>query len=132
MNFTRNQLVEVCMTEKGLKESYYEARIMRTLPHNHMCHVQFEELLDDNEFGPLRELVLMNFIRPIPPSLLVLDFEEGDVVDAKFNDGWWKGVVVGKEGDGFVVHFDEQDEDWGFPFEMLRLHQEYVDGKWVY
>ena len=132
MILKRNKLVEVYMTETGLKESYYEARIMRAIPDVRMCHVQFVELLDDNESGPLREMIHMDFIRPTPPTLLVFDFEENDVVDAQFNDGWWKGVVVRKEGNGFVVHFEEQDEDWGFPFEMLRLHQEYVNGKWVF
>ena len=111
MNFKRNQLVEVRMDEEGLKHCYYEERIMRTFPATHICHVQFEELFADNKTEPLRELISMDSLLPTLPNILVFGFEEGDVVDAKLNDGWWRGKLFRKEEDGYVVHFEEFDED---------------------
>ena len=131
MNFRRNQAVEVMIPEDGFQNSYYQTQVLHCYAAVNVCHIEYDKLLTDSMEKPLREQVQLDCLRPVPP-VVIHDFQSQYVVDARYNDGWWKGVVVQKQGDGFVVHFDEQDEDWGYPFKLLRLHQEYENGEWIF
>ena len=81
----------------------------------------------------LREEFDTLHIRPCPPETLVVDrlsrFEE---VDAFYNDGWWVGVIsMVLGGSKYLVYFRDTDEEIEFKHSDLRLHQDWIDGKWI-
>ncbi|KAF9591090.1 hypothetical protein IFM89_001434 [Coptis chinensis] len=90
---------------------------------------------DDNLVTHLRELVDIAHIRPLQPNDTT-SFRLNQQVDAFWNDGWWKGVVIKvfEEDEGglrYRVYFETSKEEMEFEVSQLRLHLEYVDGKWV-
>ena len=53
-------------------------------------------------------------------------------VDTYYNEGWWKGVVMEKlVGGRLGVFFKASREHIGFEKKDLRLHRDWVYGKWV-
>ncbi|KAM7271609.1 hypothetical protein ACFE04_030823 [Oxalis oulophora] len=152
---TKGSKVEIGSTEQGFKGSYFTATILftpdepsppwPTSPLNSNTYViQYDYFTTEDGKKPLRELVDVSCIRPLPPleDIKHLSFELNDVVEAFFADGWWVGVVdkvkrsaSGSSGSGKMkryrvrfedpLHFTEFDEN------MLRPHFDWVDGKWV-
>ncbi|XP_056168798.1 protein AGENET DOMAIN (AGD)-CONTAINING P1 isoform X2 [Syzygium oleosum] len=86
----------------------------------------------DDETEPLREEAYSRYIRPFPPHLAAKCFEQLDKVDAWYNDGWWVGVISKVlNGSQYVVYFSTTHEELIFNMSNLRLHQDWIDGKWV-
>lgn len=46
-------------------------------------------------------------IRPHPPFVMKKSdsFDIGTAVDAWWHDGWWEGIIVKQENDGFLIYF---------------------------
>ena len=136
MEFQRGDKVEVCSQQQGFVGSYYAATVINQLDNN-SYEVRYKRLVEEDGTTPLKEVVQGDEIRLRPPiklSKMAVDslamYEEVDAFD---NDGWWVGNITGKQGlSYYYVYFD-------FPYcveeiyhvSNLRIHQEWVDGKWV-
>lgn len=71
-------------------------------------------------------------LRPLLPSETKWDFRVGDEVEAYHNDGWWEGVVKKDLANGkLAVFFGDSEEQIVFTKKDLRLHRNWVNGKWV-
>lgn len=95
--------------------------------------VEYKNLMED-EAGTkrLREELDLVQLRPPPPREKLLSFKFNEEVDAYYNDGWWEGVVTEVLGkDMYSVFFRGNREQIDFKASQLRLHREWVKGKWV-
>ncbi|XP_055823818.1 protein AGENET DOMAIN (AGD)-CONTAINING P1-like [Solanum dulcamara] len=130
MGFSRGDLVEVESKEDGFLGSYYEA-IVVCQPLKKDYIVQYKTLLKDDHSGPLTEFVTLSELRPVPPEISVSGFNLNDQVDAFGNDGWWVGRITGKIGSKYFVHFESSGDECGYAVSDLRVHQDWINGKWV-
>ncbi|GAB4859690.1 hypothetical protein Ancab_011169 [Ancistrocladus abbreviatus] len=135
MTFKRGELVEICGKDEGFEGSYYPATIISKVSTNSFI-VQYNTLLKDDESAPLREIIYATEIRPTPPDVDVTEFKVADQVEAWANDGWWLGKVKDRYGRGranldYCVYFENSREEAWFHASELRVHQEWVNGKWV-
>lgn len=136
IEFCRGQNVEVSVKEDGFVGSYYEARVVSHLE-NGLYVVQYKNLLEDDESQPLTETVYSKELRPLPPSIPISGFSTNQKVDAFDNDGWWVGVITRKCECGcgpncdYCVYFEASQQEIAYPFSRLRVHQEWVNGKWI-
>ncbi|KAL8260205.1 hypothetical protein R6Q59_028158 [Mikania micrantha] len=110
--------------------------------------VKYHMLLKEGSVDePLTEIVNLSSVRPFPPSNLRrdsdgvasedggdVDFEVFDVIDAYHREGWWIGVVKKVIGEGerkkYVVLFENPAEEVEFGRLQLRLHADWIGGKW--
>lgn len=135
--FTVGSEIEVSIDEEGFKGALFRATILK-LPTSFSplkkkkALVEYKTLVTEDGSSPLKEQVDALSLRPLPPDTADSGFEEGDIVDAVDKDGWWTGVVCGvlKDG-GYSVFFKHPLHVMAFQRNELRLHQDWVDGKWV-
>lgn len=94
--------------------------------------VEYHGLLADDD-SQLREEIDALHIRPHPLDTDVDgQFSILDEVDAFYNDGWWVGVISKALADSrYVVYFRSSNEELEFENSQLRLHQDWIGGKWV-
>lgn len=133
MKFHRaGEVVEITSNEEGFLGSYYEATVVATGQLRKEYMVQYHTLLKDDMSGPLREIVPAAEVRPPPPEIPVTEFKLHDQVDAFDNDGWWVGKVIARIGNKYIVYFECSSKDeFVYDFERLRIHQDWVNGRWV-
>ncbi|TQD79639.1 hypothetical protein C1H46_034816 [Malus baccata] len=130
--------VEVRTDEEGFKGALFRATIV-TSPTNSASKkrkralVEYKNLVTEDGSKQLKEYVDSEHLRPTPPQLADRNFEEGDVVDADYRDGWWTGVVgkVVENNSKYSVVFDNPPDLIEFQRDRLRLHQDWVNGEWV-
>lgn len=124
-------LVEVCSDEEGFKGAWFSATLVEVKGEGKLV-VEYDSLLDEDS-SLLREDVDILQMRPRPPKTAeVAQFEVLDEVDAYYNDGWWVGVVSKVLGDSkYIVFFRNSNEEIEFQDSQLRLHQDWMNGKWV-
>ncbi|CAN6706238.1 unnamed protein product [Malus baccata var. baccata] len=130
--------VEVRTDEEGFKGALFRATIV-TSPTNSASKkrkralVEYKNLVTEDGSKQLKEYVDSEHLRPTPPQLADRNFEEGDVVDADYRDGWWTGVVgkVFENNFKYSVVFDNPPDLIEFQKDRLRLHQDWVNGEWV-
>ncbi|CAK8572543.1 unnamed protein product [Lathyrus sativus] len=129
--FKEGDLVEVCSDEDGFKGAWFSATLVEPKAGGKFV-VEYESLLDDDS-KLLREEGSILQIRPRPPKTDEVDqFKFLDEVDTYYNDGWWVGVVSKVLGDSkYIVYFRNSNEELEFEHSQLRLHQDWVDNKWV-
>ncbi|WJX13398.1 hypothetical protein P8452_03789 [Trifolium repens] len=129
--FKEGALVEVCSDEDGFKGAWFCATIVELKGRSKFA-VEYDSLLDDDS-KLLREEISLLHIRPRPPITAdVAEFKFLDEVDAFYNDGWWVGLVAKVLGDSkYIVYFRNSNEELEFQHSQLRLHQDWMDGKWV-
>ncbi|KAI3697643.1 hypothetical protein L6452_30738 [Arctium lappa] len=134
------------------KGSKHKSKTRKKIGYN----VKYDSLFqEDNLSEHLTEIVDPSFIRPLPPRYPRRnnvnnevaeveaaaedggggdDFELFDVVDADHLDGWWIGVVTKVIIDGeirkYVVSFECPFEEVEFERSQLRLHVDWIDGRW--
>ncbi|KAI9086733.1 hypothetical protein K1719_031327 [Acacia pycnantha] len=71
-------------------------------------------------------------LRPLPPVISVRRFSVNQKVDAFDNDGWWLGVITGKDGpDRYFVYFASTDQEIAYPVSQIRVHQDWINGNSV-
>ncbi|KAI3417316.1 uncharacterized protein J3R85_014590 [Psidium guajava] len=136
--FEVGTVVEIASTDDGFRGSWYAATVIRGPPPRSSSAsyvVEFQEIYEDED-GTRRvtEVVEESQIRPIPPNEpnVKRDFEVGDEVDARQNDGWWEGVVVERlRGGRFGVFFREWGERVACKVEDLRVNRKWVHGSWL-
>ena len=130
--FFEGALVEVSSDEEGFQGAWFAATIVKSIERNKFL-IEYKCLRteDDTEF--LREEVDAVHIRPYPPETVMVDrFHLLEEVDALFNDGWWVGVISKVLGrTSYIVYFRGTNEEMEFDHSDIRLHQDWIDGKWV-
>ncbi|XP_034207466.1 DUF724 domain-containing protein 3-like isoform X2 [Prunus dulcis] len=135
--FSVGSAVEVRSDEEGFKGAWFRATIV-TSPTNlaskkrKRALVEYKSLVTEDGSQQLKEYVDSAYLRPVPPPLGDQNFEEGDVVDADYKDGWWTGVVKKVlDNSKYTVVFEFPPDLIEFERERLRLHQDWDAGKWV-
>ncbi|KAF8049866.1 hypothetical protein N665_2105s0002 [Sinapis alba] len=134
MSIAKDCEVEVSCEEEGFVDAWYRAILEETPTSSgrKKLRVRYTTLLQEDCSTLFTETVEQRFIRPVPPEDLSVVLEEGSVVDADHNDGWWKGVIVKKmEDDKFLVHFDSPPDMIQFDKQQLRPHFDWTGSKWV-
>ncbi|KAL2927731.1 DUF724 domain-containing protein 2 [Bienertia sinuspersici] len=138
-NFKRGDQVEVCCKDEGFQNSFFAATIISEINTNEYI-VQYNTLLTDNQHHTHREFLSAVDLRPVPPEILIERFDLNDEVDVYVNEGWWKGRVKKKiNGRGrairyYCVSFENSNGDevevGKYMFNDLRVHQDWIHGKW--
>ena len=132
--------VEVSSDEEGFRGAWYLATILESPPKStskkrKKALVQYSTLLSEDGSSPLTEYVDPAFIRPLLPNEkedAQLGFEVHDIVDARYRDGWWSGVVRKVlEKSKYRVYFDNPPDIIEFERKDLRVHWNWINGKWV-
>ncbi|EYU38408.1 hypothetical protein ABFS82_14G084400 [Erythranthe guttata] len=129
--FNPGEHVEVQNDEEGFEGAWFGATVMKNLKEGKYL-VEYQTLRNDDDTNFLREEVDSLHIRPVPPDVELIDrFEVDDEVDASCNDGWWRGTISKVlKNDRYSVYFKTSDEELKFNHSDLRVHQEWINGKW--
>ncbi|XVE82312.1 hypothetical protein DITRI_Ditri15bG0138200 [Diplodiscus trichospermus] len=129
--FQKDDEVEVTSDEEGFRGSWFSAVVVEYIG-NDKYMVEYLTLKTEDGM-PLREEVQEHYVRPCPPKLsCVATFSLREVVDAWYNDGWWVGVISRVfAGSTYAVYFSLTNEELKFNHSNLRLHQDWVNGKWT-
>lgn len=86
----------------------------------------------DGEAGTSNVIVDSVHIRPSPPRLEDRKYDLLDKVDALYDFGWRRGVIIKILTDrNYLVSFNRLKNQKEFNHSQLRLHMEWIDGKWV-
>uniref|UniRef100_A0A7N0SXC8 Agenet domain-containing protein n=1 Tax=Kalanchoe fedtschenkoi TaxID=63787 RepID=A0A7N0SXC8_KALFE len=132
MKLREGERVEVSSTEEGFIGSYYEAVIVDVNVSQSSYMVRYKDLLKEDGSGALIEPAHHSEIRPLPPTVKLVEYEAGDVVDAFANDGWWVGVLVEKRGAFGYVRFDDYNKMVvAYPMKHIRIHVDWEDDEWA-
>ncbi|PIA47389.1 hypothetical protein AQUCO_01400214v1 [Aquilegia coerulea] len=130
MGFSKGDAVEVNSKQEGFVGSYYEATVLMPYEKNKYV-VQYKTLITDDEKYWLKEVVDASEIRPTPPpKVMVSGFNHHDFVDVYDNDGWWVGRITGRSPTHYSVYFDSTSEELSYPVSKVRVHQEWINGRW--
>jgi len=144
------QNVEVLSQDSGIRGCWFRCIILRK--HQDRIKVQYLDIQDADGTGKLEEWVLCSraatlddlgvrkverpTVRPAPSSerpILSSDcsFNVGSMVDARWMNGWWEGIVIHCESDEKIqVYFPGEKRVSIFAPGQLRHSSEWVDGKW--
>lgn len=123
--------VEISSDEDGFAGAWFAATIIEQLDENRYL-IQYESLRNDNNTDFEKEEVDRLHIRPYPPNCPVDSFKLFDEVDALYNDGWWVGIISeALDNQNYKVYFRGTKELMKFKDSELRIHQDWIDGKWV-
>jgi len=131
MEFREGDVVEVSSDDEGFCGAWYTATIIGS--NGEAFLVEYQNLRTDDDRELLKETVDSLQIRHIPPNTPVVDnFKLLEEVDAFHNDGWWVGVISKVlEGPRYMVYFKPWNEEIECGHNDLRLHHEWIDGKWL-
>ncbi|CAK9137638.1 unnamed protein product [Ilex paraguariensis] len=130
--FKKGAEVEISSNDDGFRGAWYPGTVIRPTRSENKVLVEYKTLTAD-EAGkkPLRETLDLVQLRPPPPRERKRNFKFSEEVDAHHNDGWWEGVVTEVLDNGrYSVFFRGTREQIEFGEEQLRLHREWVNGKW--
>ncbi|WVZ96137.1 hypothetical protein U9M48_041809 [Paspalum notatum var. saurae] len=129
--FTQGVKVEVSSDDEGFRGAWFEATVLKPVGSKFL--VEYATLKADDETKPLKEAVEARYIRPSAPLFPVTDgFKVLDEVDAFCNDAWWVGVVSKVIGeDKCMVYFRPWKEEKEFEYRQLRLHADWMGGRWM-
>ncbi|XP_028795305.1 DUF724 domain-containing protein 3-like isoform X1 [Neltuma alba] len=129
--FSKGTLVEVSSDEEGFEGAWFAATVVEPKGKDKFL-VEYLNLRTDDDSEFLREEIDMLHIRPHPPEHVFDQFNLLQEVDALYNDGWWVGVISKVLSNSrYVVYFRNTNEELEFPHSELRLHQDWISGKWV-
>ncbi|KAI6701757.1 hypothetical protein NL676_016081 [Syzygium grande] len=141
--WSKGSRVEVTSKEQGFKGAWFDAVVVEPPVYHkskfkkkRLTLIEYTNLLSEDGHTPLREYSDAIFIRPLPPGeeeeAGEVDMEENLVVDTYDRDGWWTGVIARITGEGrYLVAFEDPPHVLEFARHQLRLHREFVDGKWT-
>uniref|UniRef100_A0A3Q7H1N0 Agenet domain-containing protein n=1 Tax=Solanum lycopersicum TaxID=4081 RepID=A0A3Q7H1N0_SOLLC len=122
--FQKRDEVEVASQVYGFIGSYYDAAILSPVGAYHY-KIKYKNLLT----RPGRD----GQCSTDPPcSLSESGFRLYDMVDVFANDGWWFGFISGKIGEEYYVYFPTTADNIAYPRDVLRFHQEWSNGKWIF
>lgn len=129
--FCKGTLVEVSSDEEGFEGAWFAATVVEPKGKNKFL-VEYMNLRTDDDSEFLREEIDILHIRPYPPEHACDQFNLLQEVDALYNDGWWVGVISKVLSNSrYVVYFRNSNEELELPHSEIRLHQDWINGKWV-
>lgn len=130
--FPKGTRVEVKSDEPGYEGSWYSAIIVDSLD-NDKYLVEYLTLKTEDLGAYLREEAYASYIRPRPQhARCTRRYKLFENVDAWYNDGWWIGQVIKVLTTWkYAVYFQTTNEVMEFEHNDLRLHQEWINGKWI-
>lgn len=130
--FAKGTAVEVSSDEDGYRGAWFAAVVVEEVSKGKYL-VEYKNFRTEDDAEFLKEEADALHIRPCPPEIVVADcFDLFDEVDALYNDGWWVGVVFKVLSNSrYMVYFRDTKEELEFQHSNLRLHQEWIGGKWV-
>lgn len=131
-SFSEGEDVEVSSDEDGFKGAWFAATVVESVGKDRYI-IQYKTLRTEDDTDFLKEEIDTLHIRPCPPEVPVADqFKKLDEVDALHNDGWWVGVISSVLPDSnYQVYFKSSKEELVFNHSELRLHQDWINGKWI-
>ncbi|KAM7280322.1 hypothetical protein ACFE04_007456 [Oxalis oulophora] len=129
--FIPGTLVEISSDEEGFEGAWFIATVAKLLGDDKFL-VEHHNLRTDDDKEKLKEEVDRQHIRPPPPEKIMVDsFTMYDEVDAWYNEAWWVGVVTKVHANlKYTIFFKDSLEEIKFNHSDLRVHQEWIDGKW--
>ncbi|KAH9627070.1 hypothetical protein KSS87_023758 [Heliosperma pusillum] len=128
---SQGRQVEVSSDEDGFEGAWFAASIIEVRGKDKFL-IEYHDLMTDDNKQLMREEVDAFHIRPCPPKVEVGKFNQYGEVDALYNDGWWVGIVSKVLGRSkYKVYFKTTNEEMEFKHDKLRLHQDWINGKWV-
>ncbi|KAK1692624.1 hypothetical protein QYE76_009321 [Lolium multiflorum] len=129
--FREGSRVEVSSNDEGFCGAWFQGTIVKSVGHKFL--VEYDTLKADDETTPLTEVIGAEHIRPPPPVIPVTSgFKLLDEVDAFTNDGWWVGMISEVISDQkCMVYFKAYQEQNEFGLEQLRLHCDWLGGRWM-
>ncbi|CAI8601192.1 unnamed protein product [Vicia faba] len=136
VNYNVGDKVEVCSREEGFIGSYFKATIVSCLQ-NEKFMIRYENLLLDDESGPLIEIINRRELRPLPPRVRnPPEFHFNQKVDVFDNDGWWLGEITSEKTLSenyycYNVYFNTTDQTIYYPCDRIRVHHEWIYGEWI-
>ncbi|XP_050387484.1 DUF724 domain-containing protein 7-like [Argentina anserina] len=141
--FTLLADVEVLSKDKGSECAWFPATILdppanpsaskrKTFTSTKVL-IQYKTLVSDNDpTEPLVEPTTLRLLRPAPLADNAEErFEQNDVVDAFYADGWWPGVVMSVVGDKYTVGFKNPPDVLEVERSGLRPHWDWDHGVWT-
>lgn len=130
--FSKGTPIEVSSDEDGFQGAWFGATIIEPRGEDKYL-IEYQNLRTEDDLDFLREEIDTLHIRPRPPETVMVDrYNKFDEVDALYNDGWWVGVISKVlVNSRYIVYFKDTDEELEFEHSQLRLHKDWIDGKWV-
>lgn len=150
----KGSTVEVISDEDGLRGGWFSARVLDVK--DHKAHICYKNLLSDDGSGQLEEWISLASeingtprIRIAHPNIGMKHdgtrkrrreavrsyaWEIGDRVDAWMRDGWWEGIVTGKnevDETKLTVHFPAGGDTSLVRTWDLRPSLTWKDGQWI-
>lgn len=139
--------VEVLSQDSGIRGCWFRCLILKK--HHDKVKVQYQDVRNADDNGTIEEWVLTSriaspdksgiryggrpMIRPEPPcdSMSSCCLNVGSIVDARWHDGWWEGIVLGKASEAkFHVYFPGEQKVSTFEPSNLRQSREWVGNRW--
>lgn len=131
VHFSKGAAVEVSSNEEGFRGAWFSATVIEQINTNKFI-IEYKTLRNEDDTAFLQEEVESPHIRPTPPKSVVIErFNQLEEVDALYNDGWWVGIVSKVLGKKYMVYFRATNEELEFNHDDLRLHHEWINGKWI-
>lgn len=136
MEYKTGDEVEVSSNDDGFQGSWFEAKVVRSLPRLNRYTVVYDSIVEESDPSKnLRETVDAAHVRPKPLSTRGGIFSIQQHVDVFYNDGWWEGIVSGISGSKkrvkYSVRFPSSGDVIEYPPSDLRAHSDWVHGKWI-
>ncbi|KAK8947884.1 hypothetical protein KSP40_PGU011131 [Platanthera guangdongensis] len=136
MDFKSGDAVEVSSNDEGFHGAWYEAKVVRSMPRLSRYTVVYDSIVEEGDASKyLRETVDAAHVRPRAASARGGIFSIKQHVDVFYNDGWWEGIVAGSSGSKrratYIVNFPATGDVMEFPPSDIRVHFDWIDGKWV-
>ncbi|KAK1313186.1 hypothetical protein QJS10_CPA06g02197 [Acorus calamus] len=139
--------VEVLSQDSGIRGCWFTGIVLKKFQDK--VKVRYDDLQDAEETGCLEEWILASRVAApdqlgvhlcgrtvVRPCLLnkctvELRFDVGEMVDARWCDGWWEGIVLRREAEGKVhVYFPGEKQNLVFSQVDLRHSQDWLGNKW--
>ncbi|KAF6138311.1 hypothetical protein GIB67_001461 [Kingdonia uniflora] len=130
-HFTVGNLVEVSSDLEGFVGAWFSTKVVQVTA-NEKFLVEYEKLVEDDNVRLLREEVDILHIRLCPSDQQIRCFKLLQLVDVLYNDDWWTGVISKVvDGPRYIVYFKETKEEHEYVPSDVRLHQDWINGKWL-
>ncbi|MCO5551357.1 hypothetical protein L7F22_004858 [Adiantum nelumboides] len=138
--------VEVLCDDSGMRGCWFRCTVLEA---SMQIKVRYDDVLEVDSHKKLEEWISVNstasadkhgfripgrqMMRPLRPEVeLTSAHELGSVVDAWGGEGWWEGIIVGRNASGQVkVVFPAEEYTAWFDQSKIRTSMEWVDGKWL-
>lgn len=130
MDFSARKEAEVYFENSDV---WFPATVLKEIKNGtYLVEVKRSNYNGDGEAGTSNVTVDSFHIRPSPPRLEDRKYDLLDKVDALYDFGWRRGVIIKILTDrNYLVSFNRLKNQKDFNHSQLRLHMEWIDGKWV-